>query len=360
LASNEVRSGRGRLLTSALALAAIGAVALGAFALWAVVLRDDSIDGAVVEAAVDVRAAGAYREPAPVPRTTDAYAGYGAWVDAFDYSPNYTSPDPPHLTPAVVGDMATQGVRTLYLQATRLDPRTPGILEDRWLLAEFLLRAHQSGLRVVGWYLPEWGDDGSDLARLQAVSAFTVLGHRFDGVGVDIEYTADELEADERSRRLVALSAAFRAASGNDVIGAIVLPPVQIEVINDQYWPDFPWREIEPNYDVWMPMSYWSFRRADSGYKDGYTYSEESIRRLRNNLGDQSALVHGVGGIGAVDGVDDDPNPEEPLASIDDLPPFVQSLRDTRAIGGSIYDWRTMEPTARARLSELMAGFTTG
>jgi hypothetical protein len=333
-------------------LAVIGG---GAFALWQLVLRDRSIDAEVAAVRVDVRAAGAYREPEPVARTTDAYRGYGAWVDAFDYSPNYTRPDPPHLTPDVVDEMADQGVRTLYLQATRLDDRTPGLLEDRWLLAEFLLRAHQRGVRVVGWYLPEWGDDGSDLARLEAVSRFTVLGHRFDGVGVDIEYTADDLEPEVRSQRLVAMSQAFRAASGSDAIGAIVLPPVQIEVINDQYWPEFPWRAIEPYYDVWMPMSYWSFRRQDSGYKNGYSYSEESIRRLRNNLGDPNALVHGVGGIGAVDGIDDDPNPEEPLASIDDLEPFTRSLRDTASIGGSIYDWRTMEPAARQRLSELMA-----
>jgi hypothetical protein len=335
--------------------AALVVVVAAAAALAVFLLRDRSIDAEVVATAVTRHGAGTYREPPPAARTTDAYEGYGAWVDAFDYSPSYSAPDPPDLTPAVVDDMASQGVRTLFLQATRLDDRTPGLLEDRWLLAEFLLRAHERGLRVVGWYLPEWVDDGGDLQRLQAVSRFAVLGHRFDGVGVDIEYTADDLEPEERSARLVALSQAFRASSGDDAIGAIVLPPVQIEVINTQYWPDFPWRAIEPYYDVWLPMSYWSFRRADSGYKNGYTYSEESIRRLRNNLGDANALVHGVGGIGAVDGVDDDPTPEEPLASIDDLEPFSRSLRDAGAIGGSIYDWWTMEPAARVRLGELFA-----
>jgi hypothetical protein len=335
-------------------------LAIGGYFAWDRFLRDLDIDATVGDVVVDVSTAGALVEPPPLARTTDVYRGHGAWVDAFDYSPNYTVPDPPHLDATVVEDMATQGVRTLYLQATRLDARTPGVLEDRWLLAEFLLRAHQSGVQVVGWYLPEWGTDGSDLTRLEAISDFAVLGHRFDGVGVDIEYTADELEPEERSNRLVALSQAFRASSGNDAIGAIVLPPVQIEVINDQFWPDFPWSRIEPYYDVWMPMSYWSFRRESSGYKNGYTYSEESIRRLRNNLGDPTALVHGVGGIGAVDGVDDDPDPEEPLASIDDLEPFVRSLTDTGAIGGSIYDWRTMEPAARMRLSELMAAAFPG
>jgi hypothetical protein len=336
------------------AAVAVVVLAAGAFALWQLVLRDRTIDAHVTATDVDVHAAGAFREPVMPPRTTDAYAGYGAWVDAFDYSPNYTEPDAPELAPTVVDEMADQGVQTLFLQATRLDARTPGVLEDRWLLAEFLLRAHQRNLRVIGWYLPEWVEDGGDLTRLQAVSSFAVLGERFDGVGVDIEYVTN-VEPEVRSERLVALSQAFRASSGNDAIGAIVLPPVQIEVINPQFWPDFPWRAIEPYYDVWMPMSYWSFRKADSGYKNGYTYSEESIRRLRNDLGDPQAIVHGVGGIGAVDGIDDDPTPEEPMASIDDLEPFTRSLRDTGAIGGSIYDWRTMEPAARRRLSELMA-----
>ena len=32
----------------------------------------------------------------------------------------------------------------------------------------------------------------------------------------------------------------------------------------------------------------------------------------------------------------------------------LRQLSDTGAIGGSIYDWRTMEPAARDRMSELM------
>jgi hypothetical protein len=348
---------RRRLGTAALVLVVL-AIAGGGVGAWLWLTRDRTIDATITEVAVTRQGPGTLQVPEAAARTVDSYQGFGAWVDAFDYSPNYSDADPLPITPDVVEDMAAQGVDTLYLQATRLDDRTPGILEDEWLLAEFLLRGHQEGLDVVGWYLPEWVEDGGDLARLEAVAAFDVLGHRFDGVAVDIEYTADDLEVEERSRRLIALSQAVDASFGDDPIGAIVLPPVQIEVINPQFWPDFPWSEIAPHYDVWMPMSYWSFRREDSGYKNGFSYSEESIRRLRNNIGDQDALVHGVGGIGAVDGIDDDPNPEEPLASIDDLEPFVRSLRETDAIGGSIYDWRTMEPAARDRLSELMASFT--
>ena len=342
------------------ALAVIVAVIVGGYWLWVEVLRDDTVDPTVAAVDVTIRQAGPLLVAEPTPRTTGVYEGYGAWIDAFDYSPNYTKPNPPHLTPAVVDDLADDGVRTLYLQATRLDERTPGVLEDPWLLAEFLLRAHERDVRVVGWYLPEWLDDGSDRARVRATSEFEVLGHRFDGVALDIEYINDGLEPEERSRRLVTLSQQIAADAGTEPLAAIVPPPVQIEVINPRFWAGFPWAQIEPYYDVWMPMSYWSFRSASSGYKNGYSYNEESIRRLRANLGKPTALVHAIGGIGAVDGVDDDPTPEEPLASINDLAPFVQSLRDTGAIGGSIYDWRTMEPPARDRMSELMSTFPSG
>ncbi len=290
-------------------------------------------------------------------RTVDPYRGLGAWVDAFDFSPPYTGPNPP-VRAASLDEMAAAGVRTLYLQAGRDDARSPDLLEDRWLLAEFLMQAHHRGMRVVGWYLPKWADGTRDLDHLKAIADFSVLGHRFDGIAVDIEYIADKNTPAERSRRLVALSNALRAHVGRDVaLGAIVMPATLLEVVNKNYWPGFPYREIAPTYDVWMPMSYWSFRSTASGWKDGYSYNADSTKRLRANLGKPDALVHGIGGIGAVDGIDDDPTPEEPLASINDLEPFVRSLRDTKSIGGSLYDWRTTEPAARTKLRDLFATF---
>lgn len=297
------------------------------------------------------------RDSPAAARNVDAYRGLGAWVDAFDYSPPYSGANPP-VRAATMEEMAAAGVRTVFLQTGRLDARSPDLLEDRWLLAELLLAAHQRNLRVVGWFLPKWGDGSADLDHLKAIADFSVLGQRFDGIAVDIEYNADKNPVEERSRRLVTLSAQLRAYVGRDVaLGAIVMPPVLLEVVNTDYWPKFPYRELAPIYDVWLPMSYWSFRTTKSGYKDGYAYNAESTRRLRTNLGRPDALVHGIGGIGADDGVNDDPTPEEPHASINDLEPFLRSLRDTRSIGGSLYDWRTTEPAARTKLRDLFATF---
>jgi hypothetical protein len=112
----------------------------------------------------------------------------------------------------------------------------------------------------------------------------------------------------------------------------VVIPAVQLEVVNEQYWPSFPYRELADLYDVWMPMAYWSFRAAP--YDDGYTYVHESIVRLRNNLGRPDALVAPIGGIA-------DEITDEHIAQ------FVEALVDSNAIGGSLYDWNTTPPGRR-------------
>jgi len=288
------------------------------------------------------------------PRSVDAYRGHGAWVDGFDYSPPYAGGGVPPVAPTALDDMAAAGVQTLYIQSGRLDDRSPDLLEDRWLLAEFLMRAEQNDIDVVAWYLPKWDDDSVDLDHLMAAHDFDVLGYRFDGVAVDIEWNQDGLEVEERNDRFVRLSRLLRVQTAGDPLGAIVLPPVQTEVINPAFWPDFPWSEIDSLYDVWMPMSYWSFRGQP--YGDGYSYNTESVQRLRANLGDPDALVHPIGGIGAE--IDAPPSGTEPyIARVDQLDGFAQSLVDTRSIGGSIYDWLTTDEAGRAKMAEL---FTTG
>ena len=283
------------------------------------------------------------RERGETPRSSATYGGLGAWIDAFDFEPAYQGDgSEPPLGPDVIDDMADAGVRTLYLQAARLDDRASGVLLDRDLLGQFLLRAHGRGMDVVGWYLPLFTDVEADLERLLAVAGFEVLGHRFDGVAVDIEYIEGVPDAGERSARLVELSRQLRDARPTEALGAIVPPPVQLEVVNPQYWRDFPWRAIETSYDVWLPMAY-STTRAGTGYRDAYRYAEESVRRLRNNLGRPDVLVHIVGGIG------------DQMTS-EDLRGLRRAIEDTGAIGGSVYDWNSLPPERQAELSTLVPG----
>jgi hypothetical protein len=186
------------------------------------------------------------------------------------------------------------------------------------------------------WYLPTLEDPAADLRRLLAIAALDV-----DGIAVDIEATnvADPVE---RSRRMVELSAALRAALPGQVIGAIPLDPVTIEVVNPRYWPGFPWRELAPLYDVWMPMAYWTFRKQSSGYRDGYRYTAENIDRLRANVGNPAAPVHALGGIG------DRSTPEQVAG-------MLRAAAERGVMGGSLYDYRTTHDA----LWEPLRGFRT-
>ena len=271
----------------------------------------------------------------PAERSLAAYEGPGAWVDLFDTG---GGPGEAVVTPADVDEMAAAGVRTLYLQVARDDEQGSAGLDDPGLAARFLVRAHERGMRVVGWYVPRFGDVDRDVAHLRAIADFDVLGHRFDGVAVDIEWTGSVADDAERSARLVEMSEQLRSAVGDDVLGAIVLPPVQIDVVNPAYWPGFPWEELAPLYDVWLPMGYWTERTAVSGYRDAATYTAENLQRLHDHLG-EPAPVHAIGGLAEA-------------TTPDDVAAFVAAAHDNGAIGMSIYDWATFPVEAQRQLSE--------
>lgn len=262
-----------------------------------------------------------------LPRDLSAYEGQGAWVDVFDFAPAYAGS--PSITPSAVDAMAERGVTTLYLQAARWDDDTPAGIVDPALLWAFLDRAHRHGMFVVGWYLPHFADVEGDLERLRKVRDFHLLGERFDGIAVDIEYTEGVPDVEARNAALVDLSLRFRAETPHLPISAVVIPAVQLEVVNEQYWPDFPYTQIAAAYDIWQPMAYWSYRLAP--YDDGYRYVKESVDRLRDNLGAPAALVAPIGGVA-------DETRDVHMGE------FAQALADTGSIGGSMYDWNTLPP----------------
>jgi hypothetical protein len=280
----------------------------------------------------------------PLPRDLEPYAGLGTWVDVFDFAPAYAGAEPA-VRPSDLDDMAAAGVRTVYLQAVRNDDRAPERIVDEQLVARFLIEGHRLGLRMVGWYLPRLGDLQSDVEHVQALADFDVAGHRFDGVALDIEDVETESDVPTRNDRLVDLSEAAADHLEGDVLGAIVLPPVLLETVNPAFWPGFPWGKLAPHYDVWLPMSYWTQRRQDSGFQDGFTYNAESTDRMRARLGDPEAVVHGIGGIG------DEVDPTS-------LAAFGRSLAETGSIGGSIYDWSTLTDANRAALATTFSAGT--
>ena len=259
--------------------------------------------------------------PARAPATgIGPYLGLGTWVDAYDWSILF-SKGKPTVGPGDVDRMVAAGVQTLYIQASKHDAPTD-VLEPE-LLQAIIDNAHAKGLKVVVWYLPTLVDTGADLRRLKAVAGL----RNTHGIAVDIE-ARNVTDVAERNRRLIDLSGALRRDLPGRTIGGIVLPPVVMEVINLNFWPNFPYREIAPFYDVWMTMGYWTNRTSASGYRDAYRYTKENVDRLRNNLGQPNAPVHPIGGIGN-------------RTSAADIEGFKRAVTAVGGIGGSVYDWQT-------------------
>lgn len=249
----------------------------------------------------------------------DAFRGFGAWVDVFDWSNEFTG-GKPSVGIAAIDRMADLGTQTLYIQTSRHD--SPNEVVDESLLRSLIDRAHQRGMAVVAWYLPTLENVALDLNRLLASARLNV-----EGIGVDIE-SRRVADAAERSRRLVELSAAAREQLPGRPIAAIIMPPVVTDIINTAYWPGFPWRELKPLYDLWMPMNYWTMRTQSSGYRDAYRYTAENIDLTRRNLGDGAAVVHAIGGIGDT-------------TTVEDVDAYHRASAERGGIGGGLYDYRT-------------------
>ena len=268
----------------------------------------------------------------------DAYRGLGTWVDVFDYVPAFQNAGTtPSVTTRNFDDMARLGVKTVYLQAAQDDDLSPGNTIDPKLLGRMLRAAHDADLRVVAWYVPRFVDVDADFRRVRAMLDFKANGEEFDGFALDIEANRAVADTDERNKALIDLSERIRDRAGDRPVGAIVLEPVLLEVVNADFWPQFPWRMLARFYDVWLPMSYWTNRNSDSGYKEGFKYTDENIRRLRNNLNQKDAPVHAIGGIADT-------------ALINDYAGFLRAVQKDDAIGWSIYDYSTTVSTAWPRL----------
>src|SRR6202035_4274076 len=114
-------------------------------------------------------------------------------------------------------------------------------------------------------------------------------------------------------------------------IGAIVYPAVQLEVLNRTLWPRFPYQSLARSVDVWLPMTYWTFRTG--AYRDAFRYTDESVARLRADLHDSAARVAPVGGLAE-------------LATTADYEAFGRAVRADHAIGRSVFDATTTSSTA--------------
>ena len=273
------------------------------------------------DAAVDEAPAELVGAPAAgiAPWSVDVHSGLGAWVDVWDWTV-WGSDGEPTFTLETIDALADQGVRTIYIQTTRIDKPDAVLEEDR--LLSLIDRAHEHGMFVTGWYLPTFVDVADDLRRIEAALALPI-----DGFALDIE-SQEVLDTDERTRRLLQMSQRMREVAGDRVLVANVLPPVQMEELAPSLWPDFPWAELGEYYEVFMPMGYFTFREDGHHWRDAEAYTAENVRRIRDRVGDPDLPVHFIGGIAD-------------LTTVEDVRGMTRGAEATGAIGLSLYDVAT-------------------
>jgi hypothetical protein len=254
------------------------------------------------------------------------FQGLGTWVDVFDYA---------SLDPATaVADMRNRGVRTLYLSTARFNGTTDFF--DAAEAGQWLDAAHVNGMKVVGWYLPAYGNMARDVQRTLAISTFVSPGgQRFDAVGVDIE-RLDEVTLAQFNSLLVTHLVQVRA--GTDAMIAAI-PPSPFATQPGNRWEGFPWSGMAGQSDVVVPMILWSFRSNANGTPftpaQVYSYVLGQTQQTRTLTGNRP--VHVEGGV-------DDPGTEATPVTADRVARFVDAVQDGGAIGGSHYDYATTVP----------------
>jgi hypothetical protein len=218
-------------------------------------------------------------------------------------------------------------VKTLYVQVANPDGAPANQLTDRAELRALLERAHEHDIAVVPWFLPRAVSPADDLATMRQIVKLRVGGESFDGIGLDLE-SSEVPDITLRNQRTVAFAKQVRKLVGAAVpVAAIVYPAVQLEVLNTTLWPDFPYAAVNRSVDLWMPMSYYTYRSPESGLRNAFRYTVDSVDRLRRRVGDD-VPVHLIGGLA------EDSTP-------DDYLDMTRAARATDALGWSIYDYAT-------------------
>jgi hypothetical protein len=127
-------------------------------------------------------------------------------------------------------------------------------------------------MRVVGWYLPGYGDMARDLRRTLAVADLvTARGGRFDAVGVDIEAhtgigSSNEVSRTTMNSRAVEHLRAVRARTSAP-LAAITPQPTATDGAGET-WEGFPWQAVGATSDLVLPMSYWPRTCRDACVRD--------------------------------------------------------------------------------------------
>lgn len=249
-----------------------------------------------------------------------AYNGLGIWVDIYD-DPALNNPK------AAVADMAKHGVRTLYLETG--NSRSDYLAKNPSVISAFISESHAKGMLIVAWYLPDMTDLDKDYGRIKKAIKFrTSDGQGFDSFALDIESGAVK-SVSARNAALEKLSSQIRSLVGaNYPLGAIIPSPVGLSR-KGSYWGNFPYQMLAEKYDVFVPMSYYTYH--GDGAKAAYNDTVSNVRILRSKPGCAKEPIHMIGGIAGRQ------------SSTAEVEAFVRGVRDTKCEGASLYSWPDMK-----------------
>ncbi|GAB3427794.1 PLL family lectin [Flindersiella endophytica] len=266
-------------------------------------------------------------------RVVDPYLPFrrlASWVDTLDYS---------SLTPATaVADLDARGVRTLFLGTARFNGAADFF--DQAEMAQWLDAAHAAGLKVVGWYVPAYGDLARDVRRTAAIGTYvSPTGQRFDAIGVDIERFGSDGEVDHDTFNARVVPHLQQVRAGTDaVVGAITPSPFGTDP--GSRWTGFPWAGVGANSEVVVPMALWSFRNNFTP-AEVKAWVADQVNRAQSLTGKRVHVEGGVLGEGST--------------TVDNtrVQAFVEATIDAGAIGGSQYDYRTTSTSFWSILAQL-------
>ena len=269
--------------------------------------------------------------PVPSGPSVDAYRGMGIWVDIYDDS---AFKDPA----AVVADMASHGVRTLYIETG--NSRSQGDVFKPAQQQQFITEAHAHNMKIVAWYLPDLKDLAKDYRRVnQAINLTTADGQKFDSFALDIESSAVS-PSSARNKALATLSQQIHDSVGPTYpLGAIIPSPVGLAKGNS--WPSFPYTSLARLYDVFVPMSYYTYH--GNGAQAAYEDTRGNVRILRAQPGCSTIPIHLIGGIAE-------------NSSAAELGQFVRAANEGGCIGASFYSWPGTTAAHWAELKAVRAG----
>jgi hypothetical protein len=214
------------------------------------------------------------------------YTGLGTWISI--YSRSFRT-NPARLA----ARLAQRGVQTLFVETGNFRQRVDIVGAQQ--LGRLIEAAHEQGIAVVGWYLPDFTNTARDLRRARAAINFqTTGGDRFDSFALDIESSIVR-NTTLRNRRLLELSARIRAGVGPDyALGAIIPSPVGMKLL-PRYWPHFPYAALARTYDAILPMAYFTYRAGTRAAVSRYV--QTSVRTIRRESGDATVPIHVIGGL---------------------------------------------------------------